>query len=62
MEFGYNNSDSQKRELERTYKRADDKLQELNIWLPRLKDQIREFFSLSTAVRSVFIQIDDFYM
>jgi hypothetical protein len=29
--------------------------------VPRLKDQIREFFSLSTAVRSVFIQIDDFY-
>jgi len=61
MEFGYSNNDTQKRELERTYKRADDKLQELNIWLPRLKDQIREFFTLSTSVKAVFIQIDDFY-
>jgi len=37
MEFGYNSSDSQKRELERTYKRADDKLQELNIWFQGLR-------------------------
>ena len=61
FEFGYKNSDTQKTELERTYKRADDKLQELNIWLPRLKDQIREFFKLSTSVKAIFIQIDDFY-
>lgn len=61
FEFGAENSDSQKRELERTYKKADDKLQELNVWLPRLKDQIREFFILSSGVKVVFIQIDDFY-
>lgn len=61
MEFGYNSNDTQKRELERTYRRADDKLQELNIWLPRLKDQIREFFKLSKSVKAIFIQIDDFY-
>ena len=29
--------------------------------LPRLKGQIREFFELSTAVKGVYLQIDDFY-
>ena len=29
--------------------------------LPELKSQIREFFNLSPSVKSVFIQIDDFY-
>ncbi len=54
-------SERQKNEQERTYKKADDKLQELNIWLPRLKDKIREFFEISSGVNAVFIQIDDFY-
>lgn len=61
IELGFESSEKQKQELERTYKKADDKLQELNIWLPRLKDQIREFFTLSSGVKAVFIQIDDFY-
>lgn len=61
VELGIEGSDTQKREVERKYKKSDDKLQELNIWLPRLKSQIREFFALSTSVRAVFIQIDDFY-
>lgn len=61
LELGAESSDTQKKELERTYKKADDKLQELNIWLPRLKEQIREFFNLSSGVKAVFIQIDDFY-
>jgi len=61
LELSVESSDHQKRELERTYKKADDKLQELHIWLPQLKNQIREFFALSSGVKAVFIQIDDFY-
>lgn len=60
-EIGFEINDSQKKELERTYKKADNKLKQLNIWLPRLKDQIREFFKISSGVKAVFIQIDDFY-
>lgn len=60
-EFGAQSGDTRKREIERTYKKADDKLQELNNWLPRLKSQIREFFELSNDVKAVFVQIDDFY-
>jgi hypothetical protein len=59
--FAAKHSESAKHELERTYKRSDDKLRELNTWLPRLKEQIRTFFELSTGVKAVFIQIDDFY-
>jgi len=61
LEINAKSNDSQKRELERTYKKADNKLQELHIWLPRLKNQIREFFTLSSGVKAVYIQIDDFY-
>jgi len=59
--FDASKGEVDRRELERTYRRSDDKLQELNVWLPRLKEQIREFFSLSNTVKAVFIQIDDFY-
>jgi hypothetical protein len=31
------------------------------MWLPRLKQQISEFFDLSKTVKSVFLQVDDFY-
>lgn len=60
-EAGFESNDNQKKEIEKSYSKSDDKLQELNIWLPRLKSQIREFFTLSTSVKAVFIQIDDFY-
>ncbi|MFH0983064.1 MAG: hypothetical protein V2A79_16215 [Planctomycetota bacterium] len=41
--------------------RVSEKLQRLNLDLPRAKQQLREFFALSTRVKAVFIQIDDFY-
>jgi hypothetical protein len=50
-----------KRETERRYKINQDKIRELDTWLPRLKQQIREFFDLSTRVKVVFLQVDDFY-
>lgn len=54
-------SEKLKAETERTYRRLDDKIRELDTQLPRLKAQIREFFDLSTSVKAVFLQIDDFY-
>lgn len=54
-------NDAWKRETERKYKLNQNKVRELDLWLPRLKKQIREFFDLSTRVKAVFLQIDDFY-
>jgi len=50
-----------KKEIERKYKLNQNKIRELDTWLPRLKQQIREFFELSNKVKAVFLQIDDFY-
>ena len=36
-------------------------IRDRDLWLPRLKGQMREFFKLSTSVNSVFLQIVDFY-
>ncbi|AOS82810.1 hypothetical protein BIU88_00770 [Chlorobaculum limnaeum] len=50
-----------KTETERSFKVRSDKLRELDMWLPRLKEQVREFFEVSNSVKAVFLQIDDFY-
>ena len=50
-----------KTEIERSYKVRSDKLRELDTWLPRLKEQLREFFQVSNSVKAVFLQIDDLY-
>jgi hypothetical protein len=47
--------------VELRYARRTAKVHELQMWLPRLKAQIREFFDLSKTVKSVFLQLDDFY-
>ena len=47
--------------IEFRYAQRVAKLNELQIWLPQLKRQIREFFDLSTTVKAVYIQLDDFY-
>ena len=31
------------------------------MWLPQLKQQVREFFAVSNNVKAVFLQIDDLY-
>ena len=54
-------TDNHKVQMERKFQLVHDKLQELDKWLPRLKGHIREFFTLSNSVKSVFLQIDDFY-
>jgi hypothetical protein len=54
-------SEAYRTEIERQYKLLDNKIKELDTWLPKLKAQIREFFTLSKTVKSVYIQLDDFY-
>ncbi len=51
----------QKDEVERTFQLRTEKLKELDNWLPRLKQQVREFFHISHTVKAVFLQIDDLY-
>jgi hypothetical protein len=52
---------ARKAEIEQEYQRHDSKIQKLNLILPRLKRSIREFFEVSTGVKSVFLELDDFY-
>jgi len=59
--FNAQTSEAARFELERSYTRADDKLRDLNIFLPSLKERINEFFRESSTVMGVYIQIDDFY-
>lgn len=61
LKFGVNKFGKQKEETERSYKLRSEKLRELDIWLPRLKEQVREFFERSSSVNAVFLQIDDLY-
>lgn len=49
------------REIQMRYKINEDKMREINMWLPALKNQIRDFFKLSNSVENIFLQIDDFY-
>lgn len=59
--LGSNLASKNKNETERIFKLRSDKLRELDTWLPRLKEQVREFFENSTSVSAVFLQIDDLY-
>ena len=43
------------------YSQRDDKIRDLQKLLPKLKRQIREFLEVSRTVKTIFIQIDDFY-
>ncbi|HEY1798365.1 MAG TPA: hypothetical protein VGG57_19790, partial [Stellaceae bacterium] len=50
-----------KAETERNFVRHEDKLKALDIQLPALKKQLRDFFDTSSSVKAVFLQIDDLY-
>ena len=52
---------SYRTEVEKRYTRHDNKLRELDMWLPELKRQVGDFFELSSNVSAIFLQIDDFY-
>ena len=47
--------------LQLRYAQRTAKLRELQMWLPQLKQQTREFFALSKTVEAIFLQLDDFY-
>jgi hypothetical protein len=59
--IGGSTSGTAKAETERTFTRQQDKLRALDMQLPQLKQQVRDFFRLSASVESVFLQIDDLY-
>jgi hypothetical protein len=48
-------------EVEQKYSRNQDKLRDLDMLLPRLKEKLGEIFQLSSTVKSVYLEIDDFY-
>lgn len=54
--------DQRREETERTFIVHGDKLHDLDTWLPRLKQQVRDFFATSKSVKAVFLQVDDFYL
>jgi hypothetical protein len=61
LTLGIEGVTAQKAAIEEEYARHDSKIHKLNLLLPRLKEQIREFFDLSTEVKAVFLALDDFY-
>jgi AAA domain-containing protein len=58
---GATEASERKAALEQEYKQHDSKIQRLNLLLPKLKGRIREFFEISAEVKSVFLELDDFY-
>jgi len=52
---------AEKAQLEKTYKVSDEKIRDLHLLLPQIKAQLREFFAISSTVKAVFLQVDDFY-
>ena len=50
-----------KKEREREFEERDTKIERLDKWLPALKQHLREIFDLSNDVKSVFLELDDFY-
>ncbi|HCG0884988.1 TPA: hypothetical protein NJH56_000752 [Pseudomonas aeruginosa] len=61
VKLGANGSQKDEQEVERSFKVHRDKLQELDRWLPRLKERIRELFDASSIVKGLLLQIDDLY-
>lgn len=61
LKFGARNEAKEQAEVERSFKVHTDKLQELDRWLPELKQSIREFFELSRSTKCIILQIDDLY-
>jgi hypothetical protein len=61
LKIGAGRDTARKAAIEQEYKEHDSKIQKLNLLLPRLKKHIREFFEVSTDVKAVFLELDDFY-
>jgi hypothetical protein len=61
LEIGAGIASARKAAMEQEYKQHDSKIQKLNLLLPKLKKHVREFFEISTDVKGVFLELDDFY-
>jgi Cdc6-like AAA superfamily ATPase len=61
MQLGTESVAAQKAAIEKEYAQHDSKLHKLNLLLPKLKQQIRDFFELSNDVKAIFVELDDFY-
>jgi hypothetical protein len=63
VKIGFDASDaySEKSAVERSFRLHKKKLEELDRWLPELKDKMRDFFYLSKSIKSIIIQVDDLY-
>jgi hypothetical protein len=61
LKLGAKEVAAQKAAMEREYVLYDSKIQRLNLILPRLKDRVRDFFSVSSKVKTIFVELDDFY-
>lgn len=61
FDLSTDNSVKKKSDIEMKYQQNENKLQKLNHKLPAYKARIKEFFELSGKIKSVFIQLDDFY-
>jgi hypothetical protein len=59
--IGASAQSAQKAAVEKVYEQNDSKIHDLNLLLPRMKERIRQFFSISTDVKGVFLSLDDFY-
>ena len=61
LQFGVAGVSAQRAAIEQEYQRHDSKIHRLNLLLPGLKERVRDFFELSGEVKTVFIELDDFY-
>lgn len=61
LKFGAKNDTKEKEEIEKSFRVHREKLQDLDRWLPELKESIRSFFMLSTSTKVIILQIDDLY-
>ena len=57
----FSSSEDKRAEIEKTYVLYKKKLQRLELWIPELKRNIRDFVALSTKRKAVFVQVDDLY-
>lgn len=58
---GLKSSASKKAEIEKTYTLYRKKLEKLELWIPELKRNIRDFLAISTKKKTIFVQVDDLY-
>lgn len=61
LKFGAKTEGNEKQEIEKSFRVHREKLQELDRWLPELKEGVRSFFNLSRSTDGLLLQIDDLY-